>query len=155
MLTVEHPFYGKQVIDIDAYVPPTAKELIYDRVGDKYWLDIPLQGKGVRVKFSVSYLILYRMLNIPKDLFIPGVPTYQFKRFRKLIKSKKVTYVLNKAKEVDTIRTNLKIYEAYNELTKELMILARQYKVEHLNRDIKFLTDGKKKDKRKNTGSNK
>lgn len=139
MLTVEHPYYGRQTIDIDNYIPPTKRELIYDELGDKQWLKIPMLHRGIEIKLSTTYLIIYRLLNIPKNLFIPNIPTYQFKKHRKIIVSKKVPYILLRNKEIDVIATNKLLIDEYNNLTKEVMIKAREYKIIHLNKDIEFL----------------
>lgn len=139
-VTINHPAYGQQEILFDEYLPPTRKELAYKSLGNKM-LSIPLLGKGVRVELSNSFIIVQRCLSVPNDLALPvGTVIIRGKRNRYIVKSAKVDYVFMRNGNLDTIRTNKKIYETYNELTKDLMITARKNKISHFERDIKNLS---------------
>ena len=63
---------------------------------------------------------------------------WKFPRNNKIALSKKISYI-KKGKEIDIILTNRAIIETYNELTKEIMITARNYKIKTLLKDINYL----------------
>ena len=132
---IEHPAKGLQSIELNNYIPPTRKELIFKENPEKF-LDLPCLHKGVEIKISTNYLIMTRFLSIPKNLIIPTKIVWKFPKYNKIALSKKISYI-KKGKEIDIILTNRAIIETYNELTKEIMTTARKYKIKTLLKDMK------------------
>lgn len=134
---IEHPAKGTESIELNNYIPPTKKELIFKENPGRF-LELPCLHKGIEVKISTNYLIMTRFLSVPKNLIIPDKIVWKFPKYNKIALSKKIPYI-KRGKEIDIILTNRVIIETYNELTKEIMVIARKYKIKTLLKDINYL----------------
>lgn len=143
-LTTINSFGEVEVIDIEEFVPPTRKELQFQIRPGLEHLDIPLVGKGVRVRYGLNSLTLERIINIPKKLKMPVSSDRSYylsngKIFNTVVFTSKVNLVFFSSGELDYIKSNQEIYRVYNELTKKAMILVRKYKLNDLMKQIQHL----------------
>lgn len=143
-LTIINDLGTIELISLDDFLPPSKKEFEYSKNAMYQYLDIPLISRGTRIQICDKAIILHRIINFPKTLNIPESPNREYfleqgKTLKKLRMSEKVNFIFLHSGEIDYLNTNRLIYQAYNELTSKVMILARKFKLSHLIKEIQFL----------------
>lgn len=143
-LTIVNSTGSIELIDLEDFLPPSRKELQYQRQEIYEYLDIPLISRGTRFQLCANAIILHRVLNVPTRFKIPVSATKEYsveqgKRFQKISVSAKIQFVFLKSGEIDYLSTNKLIFEKYNELTQKAMVIARKFKLSHLIKEIQHL----------------